>query len=1672
MARKKLNKKVALIGSGVFGLTVVLVIVFLLYLNRDPDKFIGYADAAVLAAREASDEEIKAEYYKKAESDYREAYGLLKADSERIKILFKLASMYQDTDDWPKVVGCWNEIIKLDPRNAEARFSVLKYSYLAADSGMVGFWSEVGSQASELMEVAEQEDLLAEDTAKWDPFAGLGEAESGQKLGPYLYFLRGRANLQTARMGAAPDREQLLAKATSDLGKVLELEPAHVDASWYLAQAAVTEGEILAQKGDFKQREESVERALQILKETVEAAGDNPKAHINLLRMKLVQSRSEGLDKLEENIESLEPDCLSLAEKFPSSGEVYSALAGFYGLRAATLDKAVGAAEKAVELDNDNVSYLRIAANRHYSRFCVEDVREDLDKAIALANHALTLPDAQESKGPRQWARRMNRIALSSFLAECYLEQIFELSGRLTEAEKQELLVKAEQCVHEIEQILRTGEAPEVLKWRGLLELARGNRSSAIRKMYVAYEQLKSVDRKDSLLSYRLAKVFETTSELGAVKEFLESALVSTSQIAGIDEKKPHAILEYADVLLRLGNYTDALRVVDFFCKKYEANERSERLEMKAYIGTGQYATVEEKLSVMGRDDARAIELRLALSESKVRRYQMALTKKQAEEASPAIFMESENGEEGASDIRGSVDELTTERDRYRAQSGELVEKLLGVEPDLVTSDSVVSACNYYVSVGKLNEARALINKYLEAVSEGPADTPVRFYLQLLDEPDPGRVPQERRKQVEEQVLSSISDPVVRAVSLGRFYHKHGERAKASVEFHKVFDGDLSEAAQKGGTAGTDGETDYRRLAAGYLFEVALSDEDWDKSSAIAEAGRKEDLDGCEGHFFAARMAVAKGQNEAALQLVDKCLELRPVFSQGFLIRSSINAALGNYSSAIEDARRASLWNPLDGNVARGLAVVLYERNRRLGVNVTAEQRIEAKRSLLNAVRLNPRDLKLRGFYADYISEDAPQEALAIRQRLQRALPSVENALLLGRMAMRLGLDEADTERQKAYFDIAESSFEAALSLGPQEEATVASAAEFYRATGQEEKAQALVAESGDKRLLWVHYIRLGKFEDAKQVLNEEYAQDATSAEVLRGLLYVAERTSDQEGVKKYSEDLVSIDDSADNRLLQMQTFLKAGLIKEAERKMESFKEKFSEDRRALLLEAWLAMRQGQLERAFDLANQSLGSDRSNAAAWRLRGRLNLLKGDYNEAISDLGESKSLADDLDTRYYLARAYLRAHRADDAVTELKSAINLPQFSAEETEMSQPRRLLEQVYLKSGRMRALKELYSQTLEKFPESVFWYNKAAAFAMAGQAYGEAEKLYGRALQIAESKKQRGAKGWDNDQMSKALSGHLKVLILSAGTPGSGASGWRPAKLDKVFEVGSKYCDGYFAPIAYLRMGEAKMKLGEKGAVVQHCRTALAKAFSQPGHPFASEVLSGMYSLLGAEQVLSICRQNLEAQPESVAANLAMVNLMRRAGEYNKAIDYIDKCIAIVGSQDERSSDFVVDKAFVLTLAYQRTSDKDYLERAIKQYESLLGKLPNNTTVLNNLAYMLASNNQKLPEALAYAKRAHEATPNSAGIMDTYAFVLYKNGKYAEADSFLQAALQQYEQSSISVPGELYEHVGMVKEALKLRQEAIEAYEQALKEGESELSDAARERIRAAVRRLSAEGA
>jgi tetratricopeptide (TPR) repeat protein len=471
-------------------------------------------------------------------------------------------------------------------------------------------------------------------------------------------------------------------------------------------------------------------------------------------------------------------------------------------------------------------------------------------------------------------------------------------------------------------------------------------------------------------------------------------------------------------------------------------------------------------------------------------------------------------------------------------------------------------------------------------------------------------------------------------------------------------------------------------------------------------------------------------------------------------------------------------------------------------------------------------------------------------------------------------------------------------------------------------------------------------------------------------------------------------------------------------------------------------MRQGRLKEALQLTNRNLENNQDDAVAWRIRGEINLLMADYVQAVIDLKRSKSLSDDPVTRISLGKAYRRAGRYEDAITELKSTIGQPQAPAE------ARRLLEEVLLQLGREEDLRRFYDNVLRGPAASVFWCNRAAAFAVTEGDFDNAVRLYQHALQTSTESGRADV---------AALDGYLEALVLSG-------------KMEKVFEEAGKYVDGELAPVAFFRMADAKSSLGDRASAVEYCRKAIDKAGANA--LFMSDIVQKMYSLLGPAETLTYCEEKVRANPDSLAANLAMFTLTNITGEYNKALGHIDKCLRIIGPDSPDKVNYTVRKAETLTLAYAKTSDKGYLDRAIAAHESLLAEMPNNASILNNLAYLLAENDERLTDALEYARRAYEARPNDPGFLDTYAYVLYKNGRYDEAAEFLQAALQQYELSKVSMPPEVFEHLGMINEQLGALAEAFAAYQQALEAGADKLPPPAVERIKSAVERLEEQGA
>ncbi len=1638
MARKRLNRKLALIGFVIFVFVAIVAVVGLLYLSKNPDKFIKDGDAAVESARQATDKEQRKEIYKEAERNYKKAYGRSKTDELKIKMLYRLADIYIDTGDWRSVLGSWNQIVRLDSKDVKARYARLQYFYTIAQIVSGPVWQEVATQASEFIEIVEKPNTTSElataDTSKWEIDALKQPGEMAHKLGPYLHMVQGRAKLEIAQLGMVTNKEETLKQAVADLEIVKQLEPTNADVYQYLAQAAAFRGEMEASKGDIDAKIRGQKEATELLKEGVKATNDGVKANITLLDMKHRFSYAQTnlvLSSQQKNLLAMEPEYLSLAAKFGSNAEAIATLAGFYAdfrLGPAYLDKAIETIEKAISLDENNVDYAVTAASLYSRRFNIRKQNADMNKTIEIAKNALLLPDAQETTGPRSAVARANQMRLHTILANSYIDQILDSTKPLGESEGQQLLANAQQEVQQLEQLYGSGDDPQVIKWQGLVELAsaklgNGNVGPAIRKLYKIYTQLKASGRQDPRLSYRLAKTFAYGTESGAVGQFLADALQNA-----IEAVQPEARLDYTELLLKASMWKTALANLDLFDERYGVTDKSRLLRIHAHIGAREFADAERYLEQISLQDFSWKTLKMTILVVKGQQLRTIIGIRDEKPRTRAVLTNvlAKNRPPEAVDQR-STEELIAEIKSNLSTFIEYTDTLSPADLNSLDATIIISMCDDAIAAGQLDKANLLVDKLLKYQ---PDNTSILYYKKLLAEPNPAKVSPERGKQIREEILNGIADPVRRTAALGIFYQTNADYNNAAEQFKKLVPLPV-------GTGEFQADDMSQRRAIGFLFDISIEKKDWEIADKIVQIVRKENYDDCSGDFFAARLALAKGQYETALANIDSALSQRPVFGYGHLLRSRINLDLGNEAAALTDIRTAANTNPFDKTIARELASRLYARNQSLGKNVTYSQLAETKGSLDWAMALNPGDVQLMSFYAEYISEDDPNRALALRQSLQENTPSVQNALLLARLAMRLGLDSTDAQRRQALLAMAVSSLDQAKSLDPQNPDVLESYAEYYRQTDQQDKAEKILKETQDSKLLWRYYIKAGQYEEARKALDQSYQANPKDISTLQGLLFLADKAGDKAAVTKYGEELLSAEETPENHLLLVQTYLNLGMVKETEQKLASFREKYPNDGKGMLMSAWLSMKQGKLKEALELTNKQLESDQSDAIAWQLRGQINGMMTDYDQAVMDLKQSKALSDSAFTRIALAKIYLKLKRTEDATIELKSIVEDPQAPGE------ARIMLEQIYMHTERKEALDDFYTKTLKQLPDSVYWYKHAAGFAGANGDFAKAEQLYSVALQKSI---EQGRADYD------ALGGYLRA-IMSAG------------KMDKLFEEGGKYIDGNLAPIAYSRMAEGKMKLGDRATAVQYCRKAVDKAGDND--VLAVQMLQKTYELLGEQETEQLCKQILQENPESLSANAGMHNLYRIKGDYSKSLEYLEKCLKATTTDQQRWVGYTTRKAELLVLAFSKTSDNKYLKDAMSVYESLLEKMPNNTGILNNIAYLLADSNQDLDKALEYAKRAHEMQPNDPEYLDTYALVLYKKGKYSEALQFERAAIQQYDIGQTLPPIEVYEHLAQTHEQLGELSQARSAYQQALEAGGENMPKPVKERINAAIERL-----
>ena len=186
-------------------------------------------------------------------------------------------------------------------------------------------------------------------------------------------------------------------------------------------------------------------------------------------------------------------------------------------------------------------------------------------------------------------------------------------------------------------------------------------------------------------------------------------------------------------------------------------------------------------------------------------------------------------------------------------------------------------------------------------------------------------------------------------------------------------------------------------------------------------------------------------------------------------------------------------------------------------------------------------------------------------------------------------------------------------------------------------------------------------------------------------------------------------------------------------------------------------------------------------------------------------------------------------------------------------------------------------------------------------------------------------------------------------------------------------------------------------------------------------EIASGQY-----DEAQKITEQIQTILPDSSLSTLLTAEAFVAKGERQQAITVLDTYwitnkddkvaeqlyIQLLRSNVEQASTFleqwVKDLPNSLTaLRYQaiELQGEEKIEDALKNYEKILAKNPNDVITLNNAAWLYSQD--KNPRALTLAKRAYQLAPNNGAIADTYGWILFNNGNKAQGKILIEQAIK-----------------------------------------------------------------
>lgn len=211
---------------------------------------------------------------------------------------------------------------------------------------------------------------------------------------------------------------------------------------------------------------------------------------------------------------------------------------------------------------------------------------------------------------------------------------------------------------------------------------------------------------------------------------------------------------------------------------------------------------------------------------------------------------------------------------------------------------------------------------------------------------------------------------------------------------------------------------------------------------------------------------------------------------------------------------------------------------------------------------------------------------------------------------------------------------------------------------------------------------------------------------------------------------------------------------------------------------------------------------------------------------------------------------------------------------------------------------------------------------------------------------------------------------------------------------------------------------------------------------PARLQLLQKLWPMERWDDIIAASSQAIQYIPDEMAFYYFLGLAHYQKDESDAALDAFRRGVGEI--TQESNPEFVSDfYALMGDILYTKGQEKE----AFAAYDSCLQWKSDNISCLNNYAYYLSEKNLNLTKAEEMSYRTVKAEPDNATYLDTYAWILYQQKRYAEAKIYIDQAVKN-DTDTVHVTPVVIDHAGEIYMKLGDPDRAVSFWQLAISRG------------------------